>query len=348
MDNISRTLVDYLLGFGYSLVIPPLVENLDTLLGSDGDGSLGERTLRLTDPYGGEPIGIRADITPQIARIDERHFASGVNRLCYCGSTLYSRPAKPWLNREQLQVGAEIFGCKQLPAAIEILMVATGALAKAGVKDICVAMGHAGIVDEAMAVFPADKIPHLKSLLQKKDLTSIGDLVGKKGLDKIRKLTEMHGSPKMIGKWEKGLPKTKRAKEATRHLAEIASLLKKYGIECTLDLTALSGYEYHNGVAFAILGGNSILAKGGHYGSDRRPACGFSVNVRDFVPLVETAGAATQFASERNFQDAAWRDKVDELIDAGMQCVLVDSLKNAPKSSKRLVKQAGKWQIRKA
>ena len=346
VDRASRVLVEHLQGFGYRLVMPPLAESLDTLLDGDSGDSLGERTLRLTDPLGGEPIGIRADITPQVARIDERHFNAGVNRLCYCGSALYSRPVKPWLNREHLQVGAEIYGCEPLSSASEIIMVAIGALSKVGVKDIGIALGHAGIVNEALASVPEDVSGRLRRLLQRKDATSVRELVDDKAYASLKELMSMHSDASMLKEWQDVLPQSEQVRTAFKQLEEIAGLLDKCGIRCTLDLTGLTGYEYHNGVAFAILGGESLLARGGHYGTPDRPGCGFSVNVRQFIGVVPEAAEREQFASLRSFEDPAWRDKVEELVDKGMRCLLVDDWQQVPDDcQQRLHNEDGSWRM---
>lgn len=346
VDRTARVLVDYLQGFGYRLVMPPLAENLDTLLDGDRVDSLGEKTLRLTDPYGGGPIGIRADITPQVARIDERHFGSGVQRLCYCGSTLYSRPAKPWLNREQLQVGAEIYGSEPLAAACEIIMLATGALTKAGVEDICIALGHAGIVEDAIAGLPRESSGQMRRLLQRKDAASIKELVDDDTFKRLKRLMALHGPAGNLSKWQDELPGNDRVKDALAQLGEVATILEGCSISCTLDLTGLTGYEYHNGVAFAILGKESLLARGGHYGSAERPGCGFSVNARDFADMVSEDKDTAQFASLRNFDDPTWQAAVEELVAGGMQCMLVDDWQQVPKGcKKRLVKQDDDWQL---
>ncbi len=346
VDRAARAVVGHLQGFGYRLVMPPLAERLETLLdGGEGD-VLSERTLRLTDPIGGGPIGIRADITPQAARIDERHFGKGVNRLCYCGSTLYSRPAKPWLNREQLQVGAELYGCAPLPSATEVLMAATGALAAAGVGNLCVALGHAGIVDEAIAGVAPDDRAAVRRLMQKKDAVGVWELVGEKASGPLEALMAMRGPAEMAGAWSKDLPETERVGESLAQLGELAAVLESCSVECTLDLTGLTGYEYHNGVAFAILGGDALLARGGHYGSADRPACGFSANVRDLVPVVPETPQPESFASLRTFGDKAWRGKIAELTGSGMRCILVDDLGDAPPGcARRLVQDGGGWKL---
>ena len=348
MERAARAVMDHLYGHGFRLVTPPLVENTEALFSGEDDGSLGDRTLRLTDPLGGKLIGIRADITPQIRRIDANHFKTGIAKLCYCGPTLYSRPIKPWLNREQFQAGAEIFGGEPMATLTEIVMVALSAVAKAGIKDLALALGHAGIVHQILKPLEPEITSLVLRTLAKKDLTSMQEIVLDSQLQEyVKSLVQMHGTANELDSWEKQLPSSPIIQAAFEQLRDLTNLLTDVGIDYTLDLAGLTGYEYHNSVTFVILGGEKVLGRGGGYGTSERPACGFSVNIRDFITLLPSPEDKPTFASMRFFHDAKWRTKIDELITQGWRCILVDDWDQAVDVKKRLVDQHGSWHLTK-
>lgn len=347
VEHAQRTIMDHLKAFGYDQVMPPLAEEIGLLL--DGtDDSLGTLTLRLTDPLDGMPIGIRADITSQIRRIDANHYLKHkINRLCYCGSTIHSRPIKPWLNREQLQAGAELFGGNATKAAVEIIMLVHGCLSRLELKDLAIAIGHAGIANSLLSGISAELTQEICRHLAKRDLVSLNALHKELGAAHagLAALVSLHGDQRVLDQCKKQMP-GKEVAVAITQLKRVSKALGQAGINHTFDLASLSGFEYHTGVAFVVLSGENVIARGGSYGNASRQATGFSLNVRDLAPLLLAPQPHKKFACIRSFEDITWSNKVADLQDQGWSCELLDNWKNLKSGcSAKLVKQQGTWQL---
>lgn len=352
VDKTQRQFLDYLHSYGYQIVVPPLAEGIDDLL-AGADGSLGKLTLRLTDPLGGKPIGIRADITPQIRRIDATHFADhvAVNRLCYCGPTLYSRPIKPWLNRERQQAGAEIFGGDPVAAITEIVMLAVESMTELGVKDLFIALGHAGLAEGLLENVPQATAQEIRQYLAKRDLKSIATVCEDLDVpvEQFAALTKLAADAAQLSDIEAELGDLSATAPAMQQLRDLGQLLTTAGVAHCFDLATLTGFDYHNGVTFAVLSGETTISRGGSYGSSTRQAAGFSLDLRNLSALLPAPDTLASFASLRNFNDAAWRDKVTELRATGHCCVLVDDWDQVPADcSQRLVADKDNWTLEKS
>ena len=143
IEGLRRALTDEAAAYGYELVMPPMVEHLDSLLSGTGS-TLSLQTFKLVDQLSGRTLGLRADTTPQVARIDAHLLnRQGVVRLCYCGPVVHTRPAGPWATREPLQFGAELYGHAGLEADLEVLELALDGLRQAGLPDLMLDLGHA-------------------------------------------------------------------------------------------------------------------------------------------------------------------------------------------------------------
>ena len=293
IEGLRRAILDLLFADGYELVMPPLLEYMDSLLTGTGH-DLELRTFKVVDQLSGRTMGVRADITPQVARIDA-HLLNrrGITRLCYCGSVLHTRPASPGGTREPIQIGAEIYGEAGVAADLEVLTLLCRALETAAVRGARVDIGHvavfraivrqAKIAPEAEgALFEAlqkKDVPALKSLTRKLDSRTRGALL---------LLPELYGGAEVLTAAEEKLP---RIPDLTRALATLRKLAQACRIPASFDLAELRGYHYHSGVVFDAYcdGVSGAVARGGRYDEvgkafgRARPATGFSIDLRSLA-----------------------------------------------------------------
>jgi ATP phosphoribosyltransferase regulatory subunit len=293
IEALRRRVLDLFFEHQYELVMPPLLEYMDSLLTGTGH-DLELRTFKVVDQLSGRMMGIRADLTPQVARIDAHLLnRKGVARLCYCGSVLHTRPAAPSATREPIQIGAELYGEAGVEADLEILQLLCQALELAGVRNARVDIGHVAVFRSIAqgANLAPDAEAALFEALQKKDVPALKELT--KNLDAKTKqalllLPELYGGAEVLELAEKKLPKLP---ELTRALGTLRKLAKACRIPAGFDLAELRGYHYHSGVVFdAYCGGVSgAVARGGRYDEvgrafgRARPATGFSIDLRSLA-----------------------------------------------------------------
>jgi ATP phosphoribosyltransferase regulatory subunit len=294
IEALRRRLLDTFRSCGYQLVIPPLLEYLDSLTTGAGQ-DLQLRTFKLVDQLSGRSMGLRADMTPQVTRIDA-HLLNrrGVSRLCYCGSVLHTLPSSLTATREPLQLGAELYGHAGIEAEVEVLRLLAEVLRLAEVPATRIDIGHVAIFHALAA--PAGLSPareeELFDLLQSKDLPGLRALVAgvaEPVRSALLALPELYGGPEVLAAAATRLPRTPEIGAALDELGHLASVLADLPI--SFDLADLRGYHYHSGVVFAAYGAGSpaALALGGRY--DRvaeafgraRPAIGFSLDLRELV-----------------------------------------------------------------
>ena len=295
IELLRRLILDLFFKSKYQLVMPPLVEFTDSLLTGTGR-DLDLRTFKLVDQLSGKMMGVRADITPQVARIDAHLLNSkGVTRLCYCGSVLHARPATPAASREPIQIGAELFGERGIAGDLEIQGLLCRALAVAGVKGARMDVGHVAVF---RSLVRSAEIEHeleveMFEALQRKDAPALKMLT--KGTDtKTRAalllLPDLYGGAEVIGLAEKKLPQLPELKKA---LETLRALAKASPIPVSFDLAELRGYHYHSGVVFDAYcdGVASPVARGGRYDEvgkafgRPRAATGFSIDLRSISSL---------------------------------------------------------------
>lgn len=294
IEALRRTLLDAFTGRGYQLVQPPLLEYLDSLLTGAGQ-DLRLRTFQLVDQISGRTMGVRADMTPQVARIDA-HLLNrrGVTRLCYCGSVLHSLPANLNATREPLQMGAELYGHGGLEADEEIIRMVAEGLAQVGLPALRLDLGHLGLF-RALATL-AGMVPEreeaLFHLLQSKDVPSLQDLladVAEPARSALLALPGLYGDQTVLARARAVLPDSPEVLAALKDLERLAVSLADLPV--SFDLSDLRGYHYHSGVVFAAYGGNlpGAIALGGRYDQvgqafgRGRPATGFSLDLRQLV-----------------------------------------------------------------
>ena len=291
IEKLRRAILDLFFGAGYELVMPPLLEYTDSLLTGTGH-DLELRTFKVVDQLSGRMMGLRADITPQVARIDAHLLnREGVTRLCYCGSVLHTRPAGPAATREPIQIGAELYGEAAVEADVEILLLLCRSLELAGVHNARIDIGHVSVFRSIAADLDRDLEAELFAALQTKDVPRLRELTRKlaaKTREALLLLPELYGNVEVLDIAEKKLPKTP---ELTRALATLRTLARACSLPVSLDLAELRGYRYHSGVVFDAYcdGVTGAVARGGRYDEvgkafgRARPATGFSIDLRSMA-----------------------------------------------------------------
>jgi len=297
METLRRRILDLFFKRDYELVMPPLLEYMDSLLTGTGH-DLELRTFKVVDQFSGRMMGIRADITPQVARIDAHLLnRKGVTRLCYCGSVLHTRPATPGATREPIQLGAEIYGAAGDEADVEIQRLLCDALRLAKLADVRLDIGHVAVfrsIAQAAKV-GAELEAELFVALQKKDLPELRNLSRKldaKTRAALELLPELYGGPEVLDTAAKRLPKLPALTEALKTLRALA---KACPVPASFDLAELRGYHYHSGVVFDAYcaGVSGPVARGGRYDEvgkafgRARAATGFSIDLRTLAGVVK-------------------------------------------------------------
>lgn len=302
IEHLRRTVLDHFRGRGFELVMPPMLEYLDSLLTGAGQ-DLSLRTFKLVDQLSGRTMGVRADITPQAARIDA-HLLNhqGVTRLCYCDSVLHTLPASISASREPLQIGAELYGYAGIEADLDIVRLMAGAFEKIRLSLSRIDIGHVGIfraLAEA-AGLPKDAEESVLSLLQTKDVPGLKEAcaeVPSPYREALLRLPQLYGGAEVIDQAAAelpALPGIAAALDGLRHLFASAQ-----DLPLSVDLSDLRGYHYHNGIVFAAYcqGYPAAIALGGRYdGAGKafgraRPATGFSMDLREVARLAPAARA---------------------------------------------------------
>ncbi len=298
IEELRRDLLDMARRYGYELVMPPLLEYLESLLTGTGK-TLDLQTFKLVDQLSGRTLGLRADSTPQVARIDAHLLnRAGVTRLCYCGPVLHTRPEKAHATREPLQFGGEIYGHAGLEADLEILLLAIDCLGAARVPKPLVDMADARIVHTLLADAPvtASVLADIHHALAAKDgselarLTRTFDRPMREGL---QTLLGLYGDAGVLHEARRHLPALPGIAAALDTLQWLAGQLPSASI--SFDLADLRGYAYYSGSRFSIYceGASDALVRGGRYDEvgaafgRNRPAVGFSLDVKALVAAAE-------------------------------------------------------------
>jgi ATP phosphoribosyltransferase regulatory subunit len=360
IEELRRQLLDTARGYGYELVMPPLLEHLESLLSGTGE-ALDLQTFKLVDQLSGRSMGLRADTTPQVARIDA-HLLNrrGVARLCYCGPVVHTRPDRPHATREPLQFGAEIYGHAGLEADTEVLRLALDCLRAAGVSNpVIVDLADARIVRALLAGVPVDAevIARVHAALATKDTSALRELTvdfpaaSREGL---LALVHLYGDAAVLEEAAKVLPDTAGMRQALVDLKQLAQRLD--GARVSFDLADLRGYAYYSGMRFGIYteGASDALVRGGRYDEvgavfgRNRPAVGFSLDVRELVgvlpvrPLRAAIRAPWSDAPGLGKTIAALRSQGETVV-----CVLPghESEIDEFHCDRELIERSGQWKV---
>lgn len=343
---------------GYELVAPPVLEYIDSLLTGTGR-DLDLRTFKLIDQLSGRTMGLRADMTPQVARIDAHLLnREGVARLCYCGTVLHTRPRGLTATREPLQIGAEIYGHAGIESDIEIQQLLRAVLAACRVANVRLDVGHVAIfraIARRSAV-PAELEAELLEALLAKDrpgIIALSASLEPPTREALRTLPELYGGPEVIDAAARRLP---AYPEIGAALDDLRALVRANGLEISIDLADLRGYHYHSGVVFAAYSERlpSAIALGGRYDEvgkafgRARPATGFSMDLREIARVAPRAPRSGAILAPY-LEDSALHAAMQALRDRG-EIVIVDLPGHEASRAelgcdRRLVRRAGMWEV---
>jgi ATP phosphoribosyltransferase regulatory subunit len=304
LEKLRRSAVDLYRGYGYELVMPPLLEYTDSLLTGVG-ADLDLRTLKLVDQVSGRLLGLRADITPQAARIDAHILnRAGVVRLCYAASVLHARPLHPLATREPFYVGAELYGHPSVAADAEVLELAVRSLALAPVAQVRFDLGHTRILRALLELDPAAQrlADEIVAALSTKDAAALAALTAELAAPAgpaLRALARLHGGEEVLTAARAELPSSPALAAALDELQQLVAVLRRVGAAVSIDLADLHGFRYHTGATFAAYaaGWPVALARGGRYDDigrafgRARPATGFSIDLRELTRLNQGTSA---------------------------------------------------------
>ena len=358
IERLRRAILDLFESHGYELVAPPLLEYLESLLSGTGR-DLDLATFKLVDRLSGRLMGVRADHTPQVARIDAHLLGrQGVARLCYCGSVLHTVPAGMTKMREPIQIGAELYGHAGVEADLEILRLTIAALKRAGIARVHIDLGHPNIfraLVESLRLEP-EAAESLFNAVQQKDAPAAAEIAGKgsEAAEALAALTTLHGGPGTIAEARRCLPRNPRIGAALDVLEGLAERCAAPGVEVSVDLAELGGFNYESGLAFAAFapGSPDAIARGGRYDEvgasfgRARPATGFTMDLRQLAslaPAPERRGAILAPAGD----DPALAAAIEKLRAAG-EVVIVElpgheASRDELGCTRTLVNEEGQW-----
>lgn len=336
IEELRRGLLDTARGYGYELVMPPLLEHLESLLTGTGE-ALDLQTFKLVDQLSGRTLGLRADSTPQVARIDAHLLnRQGVARLSYCGPVVHTRIDRAFASREPLQFGAEIYGHAGLEADLEALELVRACLERAGVNGLQLDLSDVRVIDAVLA--PVTLAPVLEqaihAALAAKDVAELRVLSS--GLpERVRAdlcaLPDLFGGQEVIDKARRTLTSSEALTAALDSLAWLVTQVKDMHV--SVDLADLRGYAYYTGMRFAVFAqgrqGEAVeLARGGRYDEvgavfgRKRPAVGFSLDIKELVSAVAPRPLEGAIRAPWGM-DAGLREAIAQLRAAGNTVVCV-------------------------
>ena len=364
IEALRRRLLDRALAYGFELVMPPLLEHLESLLSGTGH-ELDLKTFKLVDQLSGRTLGLRADTTAQAARIDAHLLnRSGTTRLCYCGPVLHTRPSGLVATREPLQFGAEIFGHAGLEADLEVMELALDCLQLAGVQDPVIDLADARVLRGVLAGVPFDgpRLQAVVAALSEKDASALDGLT--RGLpdtsrQALRALARLYGGPEVLDAARSQLPDRPLVRDALDQLGWLASHLRAAypTLRIGFDLADMGGYAYYSGSRFAVYGATAhdALARGGRYDEvgavfgRNRPAVGFSLDLKVLAELAAAPSVGSAIRAAWS-DDAEWRAAVRRLREAGHTVLAVlpgdPPAAQAFECDRELAWVAGCWVVR--
>jgi len=363
IERLRRRILDEFAVRGYELVMPPLLEYVDSLLTGTGH-DLDLQTFKLVDQLSGRMLGVRADITPQVARIDAHLLnRSGITRLCYTGSVLRTRPDGMNRTREPLQIGAEIYGHAGIESDVEVQRLMLRALQLAGMQEVSLDIGHVSVFRALLqhARVPRPLEAELFQAMQAKDAPTIRTLA--KGLDRTTRaaltvLPELYGGVEVLSRARRVLPPLPAVRAALRDLSALSRHLADLDCIRSFDLGELRGYHYHSGVIFAAYSSmrSNAIAQGGRYDEvgkafgRARPATGFSMDLRELAATGAEGRAASRVLAPYRPADTLLQRRIAALRGKGT--VVVEEMpgharfRNELACDRVLVKRGGQWIIR--
>jgi ATP phosphoribosyltransferase regulatory subunit len=363
IEGLRRQLLDQAAARGFELVVPPLVEYLESLLSGTGR-ELDLKTFKLVDQLSGRTLGLRADTTPQAARIDAHLLnREGVTRLTYCGPVIHTRPSGLQSGRELLQFGAEIFGHAGLEADLEVQELAIDGLLAAGLEDLTIDLADARVLRGVLGGVPLDAavLEDVAAALSVKDAPAVlglTDAFPAEAREGLRALLRLYGGAEVLERARRELPLRPLIARALDDLQWLAGhLTRAYpALRVGFDLGDMGGYAYYSGPRFAVYAGSQgdAVARGGRYDEigaifgRNRPAVGFSL---DLKALAERVGGPAERAAVRApwTEDAQLRAAVRRLREQGETVVYAlpgDAAASPQAFDRELAQIAGRWVLR--
>ncbi len=362
VERLRRRILDLFYGHGYELVVPPMLEYLDSLLTGTGH-DLDLKTFKLVDQLSGRMLGLRADMTPQVARIDAHLLnRQGVTRLCYAGTVLHTQPSGLLRTREPMQIGAEIYGHQGLESDIEIQALMLAALQATGVDGVHLDLGHVSVFRSLItrSGTSAQLEAELFQVLQAKDVPALRE--SSQGMDgptreALMLLPELYGGVDVLSTARRRLPQYPELTSCLDALEQIGLQLNGSVKELCFDLAELRGYHYHSGVVFAAYAGRrpDAIARGGRYDEvgrafgRARPATGFTMDLRELAEMAREQISPLRVLAPYQPADAALRIEVARLRAEG--AIVVSDLPGHEANrmelncSQQLVKIGGAWKL---
>jgi ATP phosphoribosyltransferase regulatory subunit len=363
VERLRRTLLDLYRSWGYQLVIPPLMEFTDSLLIGLGH-DLDLLTFKLTDQLSGRTLGVRADITPQVARIDAHSLGEeGVTRLCYAGSTLHTRPKTLMASRSPIQLGAELYGEDSLAADVEIIGLMLATLEAAGLENASLDLGHVGVYEAVLNTLTLsdEQEQTVFDALQRKSVPDLQAALGEvddASRELVIALVDLHGDDAVLERArELFAGPVPSALDAIEAVEAVAADIRRQrpDLDIYYDLAELRGYHYHTGIVFAayVQGHGQALANGGRYNDvgavfgRARAATGFATDLKALMALVAYDEAEQGAIAAPESDAPALLAKVNALRAAGE--VVINSLSSGMDSrcDRQLVEKGGEWQVEK-
>lgn len=366
IEELRRALLDTASRYGYELVMPPLVEHIDSLLTGTGQ-ALDLQTFKLVDQLSGRTLGLRADTTPQVARIDAHLLNRAcVTRLCYCGPVLHTRPDKPHATREPLQMGAEIYGHAGPEADLEAQQLAMDCLVQAGVHDMTLDMSDSRIVAAilkplALSVECQQSVLVALGAKDKAELQSLTQDWAQESREAMLALLDLYGDVSILERAKSVLAKIADVIPALNQMAWLVHHVQNHNpqVRISLDLADVRAHAYYTGVRFAIYvqGMADALVRGGRYDEvgavfgRNRPAAGFSLDLKELVRVA--ASRPLRAAIQASWaEDTALRSAIAKLRAQGETVVCVmpghESEIQEFQCDRVLIEATGQWVVKAA
>ncbi|MER0215308.1 MAG: ATP phosphoribosyltransferase regulatory subunit [Nitrosomonas sp.] len=361
IEGMRRQIIDLLMVQGYQQVVPPLLEYVESLLtGSGSDMDL--HMFKVIDQLSGRMMGLRADMTPQVARIDA-HLLNfeGITRLCYANSVLHTVPAGITKTREPLQVGAELYGHSGLESDLEVQRLMLQCLTVSGVSAIQLDLGHVAVFRGLIkgAGISHELEAELYAALQAKDVSTLQELcvdLQKQTREALLLLPELYGDHKVLTDAASRLPDYPEIRAALNELSIAKEELKPIVEEIAFDLADLRGYHYHTGMVFAAYtsGCSNAIALGGRYDEigkafgRARPATGFSMDLRELSRLMKPQSYPKAISAPYQKKNTELENKIEQLRKSG-QIVVVELPGQKGKSldcDRELILHDGQWIVK--
>ena len=362
VEALRRALLDECARWGYRYVIPPLVEFTDSLLVGLG-ADLDVLTCKFSDRTSGRMLGVRADITPQVARIDAHALGeAGITRLCYTGSTLHSAPQSTSAGRSPIQLGAELYGCADISADLEVIDLMLALMARADTEErhgpITLDVGNVGVYQAVLrhSGIEDDAANTIFDALQRKSLPDLDEAVITIDVETasvLRALVNLHGGPEVLDQARACLVNVPEALAALDEVEQVIAFVRSVhpSVSVYVDLAELRGFQYHTGLVFAayLEGVGTAVAMGGRYDNvgavfgRSRPATGFAFDLKALMATAKPAVANDKPVSAPDLRDAELLQVVRNLRAAGRSVITALGGVHDTRCSELLVKGDDGW-----